>query len=340
MSKFTKGAVTVVFPNYNHAKFLQESLGNILKQRRPADKIILFDDASTDNSVSVIQEMIKNHDNVTFIVHEKNKGCVASLNEGLQLVETEYVTFLGADDRLDLQFLEKCLPLLDAHPEAGFCSGACSIIDGNGNVTGRRPVFPLAMKPAFISKEKVKSILKTMDNFFWGNTAIYRAEHLLQLNGFNQDLHSLSDGMAMRVLALKQGACYMPESLAAWRFLGNNMSVVNATEHEKLESLIAKANAFIATQDKTLFPKNYAKLLENRMRFGAARVQIAMAKQFGKTELMQLHQALNTPIKCQHMFRALSNLPLRMQKFFMMAYVFLKTRPFGMFAMMRAFALR
>src|SRR3990167_7294016 len=106
-SNFINGHVTFVLPNYNHSQFLERSLGNALKQIRPADKIIIVDDASTDNSLEVVQKMIKNHPQVELVQHKDNKGCVYTLSEGFERTDTEFVSFLAADDVLDLSYLKK-----------------------------------------------------------------------------------------------------------------------------------------------------------------------------------------------------------------------------------------
>ena len=48
--------LSVVIPNYNHGRYLQERISSILKQLGPEDELILVDDASTDNSVAIIRK--------------------------------------------------------------------------------------------------------------------------------------------------------------------------------------------------------------------------------------------------------------------------------------------
>ena len=45
--------LTVILPNFNHARFLDQALGALVKQSKPADEVIIIDDASTDDSVAV-----------------------------------------------------------------------------------------------------------------------------------------------------------------------------------------------------------------------------------------------------------------------------------------------
>ena len=56
--------------NYNHARYLPQSLGALLAQSRPADELIVIDDASTDNSIEVIQDLVSQAPYVTFLRNE------------------------------------------------------------------------------------------------------------------------------------------------------------------------------------------------------------------------------------------------------------------------------
>src|SRR5258707_12471256 len=49
--------LSVVLPNYNHARFIGRALAALLGQERAADEIIVIDDGSTDDSVAVIERI-------------------------------------------------------------------------------------------------------------------------------------------------------------------------------------------------------------------------------------------------------------------------------------------
>jgi len=336
-SSKTDGCVTFVIPNYNHAPFLTESLQAIFNQTRPADKIIIIDDASTDESVEIIQKLVANQNNVLFIPHKENKGCVARLTEGLQLANTEYIAFFAADDRLALNYLETYLALIQKHPQAAFCSGACYIMDNQSTVTDTRPLFEPSPISQFIAPQRTKKLLRTTDNFLWGNTVLYRRAALLSIGGYKPELDSMSDSMAMRELGARDGFCYIAEPLAYWRFNGNNMSVASSINHAKLENLIAQVKIHLAGLPPHLFPKQYFNLIERRLRFGSARLLIGMAPSLTENQLIQLHQTLNHPFRSHPIFKKISQLPLPYAKKGLLLYAFLITRPFGIFALMKSF---
>lgn len=51
--------ISIIIPNYNYSAFLKQSINSILFQTRKPDQLIIIDDASTDESVKIIEELIK-----------------------------------------------------------------------------------------------------------------------------------------------------------------------------------------------------------------------------------------------------------------------------------------
>jgi glycosyltransferase involved in cell wall biosynthesis len=64
--------VAVVLCNYNHAKYLPDSLGHICAQTRPADQIVVIDDGSTDRSWDIIQKFARECPNLE--AHANGRG--------------------------------------------------------------------------------------------------------------------------------------------------------------------------------------------------------------------------------------------------------------------------
>ncbi|MBS1846960.1 MAG: glycosyltransferase family 2 protein, partial [Actinobacteria bacterium] len=96
----TAPSVTCVIGAYNHAKYVVEALDSAFALTYPNLRIIIYDDASTDNTQQVIRDHLAatGRDDVLFVAHEQNKGLCASLNEMLALVNSDYVAFISADD--------------------------------------------------------------------------------------------------------------------------------------------------------------------------------------------------------------------------------------------------
>src|SRR6266446_3649184 len=110
--------LSVVVPNYNHAKYLEVSLSAILRQSLKPLEIIVLDDASTDNSVEVIRRFAAQNPLVRLVQNEKNLTVVPNLNKGVDLARGEYVYIAAADDEVLPGLFEHSMALLGKYPQA------------------------------------------------------------------------------------------------------------------------------------------------------------------------------------------------------------------------------
>ena len=103
--------VSVVVPNFNYAKYLPARLSSIVKQNYPIFEIIFLDDASTDTSVSVAEEILKSQPiDYNIVVNRVNSGSVFSQwKKGIELAKGEKIWIAEADDYADNKFLESVM---------------------------------------------------------------------------------------------------------------------------------------------------------------------------------------------------------------------------------------
>ncbi len=116
-------SVDVIIPCYNYGRFLGECVDSVLCQDLDDLRIVIIDNASTDDSVAVARRLSACHDCVELVRHEKNLGAQASFNEGIDLARADYVMILCADDLLNEGTLGRACDVLDRHPEAVFALG-------------------------------------------------------------------------------------------------------------------------------------------------------------------------------------------------------------------------
>lgn len=119
----TRPCVTVVVPAYNYGRYLPECAQSVLTQRDVDVRLIIADDASNDDTPLVTAELATSDPRVTVIRNRRNKGHVPTVNTALELVDTEYVVKLDADDLLTPGALARATALLEACPQLGFVYG-------------------------------------------------------------------------------------------------------------------------------------------------------------------------------------------------------------------------
>jgi glycosyltransferase involved in cell wall biosynthesis len=100
--------VSIIVPVYNAGKTLIERVGNLLNQTLSDIEIIFINDASTDNTLAIL-ESAKNQfpDRVRVLSLKENKGPGAARNAGLSVATGDYIGFCDSDDIVDSTMYEK-----------------------------------------------------------------------------------------------------------------------------------------------------------------------------------------------------------------------------------------
>jgi glycosyltransferase involved in cell wall biosynthesis len=126
-------AITVIVPNFNHARFLRERLRSILEQTRPADEIIILDDASSDGSLELIEEITRDANRpVRLLRNDINSGSIFSQWEkGLALASGDLIWICESDDSCDENFLQTLIPHFQ-DPSVMLAFGRIDFIDEAG----------------------------------------------------------------------------------------------------------------------------------------------------------------------------------------------------------------
>jgi len=126
--------VSVIVPNYNHAKFLDQRIDSIINQTYQQFELIILDDCSTDNSREII-EQYRMHPKVSKIVfNEVNSGSpFEQWEKGIGLATGEYIWIAESDDYADERFLESLMALIKIEPETGLAYCGSYSVDEQGN---------------------------------------------------------------------------------------------------------------------------------------------------------------------------------------------------------------
>lgn len=91
---------TVIIPVYNMEKYLRECLDSVVEQSFRDIEIICFNDASTDNSLSILEEYAAKDSRIEVIDSKVNIKQGGGRNAGIRKASTDYVIFVDADDKI------------------------------------------------------------------------------------------------------------------------------------------------------------------------------------------------------------------------------------------------
>jgi glycosyltransferase involved in cell wall biosynthesis len=107
---------TVIIPLYNKEKYIENAIKSVLDQTFTDFEILIVDDFSSDKSAVIASKF--ESEKVQLIYHEKNCGLSATRNTGIKKANSNYITFLDADDLWKSTFLESIFQLIQNFPEA------------------------------------------------------------------------------------------------------------------------------------------------------------------------------------------------------------------------------
>ncbi len=129
--------ISVIMGIYNCAATLDEAIQSILNQTYTGWKMIMCDDASSDDTYAIAEKYVKQYpDKFVLIKNEKNMGLNYTLNHCLKYVDTKYVARMDGDDISFPSRFEKEVGFLESNTEYAIVSTQMEYFDEQG-VFGR-----------------------------------------------------------------------------------------------------------------------------------------------------------------------------------------------------------
>ena len=121
--------ISVIMPVYNCERFVKEAVESILNQSYRDFEFLILDDASTDETISIIKQFKDSR--IKLIKKLKNTGYTNSLNYGLSIAKGKYIARMDGDDvSLPNRFVKQ-VAFLESHPDVVVCGTNYKFIDSN-----------------------------------------------------------------------------------------------------------------------------------------------------------------------------------------------------------------
>ena len=111
--------ISICIPTYNGEKYLQEALDSINQQTYKDFEVVVSDDASTDETLKIIENFKNNVGFPVYIYNHEPSGIGVNWNNSIRHANGEYIKFLFQDDILEPTCLEKMQKVLDSNPKVG-----------------------------------------------------------------------------------------------------------------------------------------------------------------------------------------------------------------------------
>ena len=324
-------SLSVVLPNYNHAKLIGRALAALLAQKRAADEIIVIDDGSTDDSVRVIERIAAKAPAIRMLRNENNIGVIAALQRGLEAARGNYVYFAASDDWIFPDFFALALRQLEADPGIGLFCGEAMLVDGTRNRPfAVRPAVRPRMSAGLIDASGVNKMLRTTDNWILTGSTVFRRECVTWAGGFDARLGSFADGFIARKIALRYGFYFEPKIVASWVVFPDSVSRKTARDLLRSKYILDAVPKLIAADSG--FPSWYADAFRDRWRFATCRLAL-QADPIERAVVLELG-ARSAAEKAKYEW-ILGLLPRQPARFVLLAWLWYRLRPTSLTALLR-----
>ena len=219
-------SVSVVIPCYRYGHYLEQAVASVLDDQPGMDvRVLIIDDASPDGSGEVASAIAAADPRVEAVVHTRNRGHIATYNEGLlDWADGTYSVLMSADDLLTPGSLRRSVELLDAHPGVGFAYGyAVRFRDGD-------PLPPPRTQPrgwsVWSGRDWLDRRFRLARSGISSPEVVVRTEVQQRVGGYDAALPHLGDTQMWMRLAARSDVGYVRGVDQAWyRQHAANMSL-------------------------------------------------------------------------------------------------------------------
>ena len=195
--------VSVIISTYNSSGFIIETLESIAVQTWHNLELVVTDDCSTDNTVEVCRQWIKENKSrfvrVELLTSEKNTGVSANANRGLQVAKGEWIKFLGADDTLKTNCIEDNMAFIANNPEIKVLFSQVEVYRENFEINNYIKTIPgvithygSILSPGITAEGQYKMLLIT-DRIHFSPSVFINRETLQSIGGFDERFPMMED---------------------------------------------------------------------------------------------------------------------------------------------------
>ncbi|KFD40801.1 hypothetical protein HX99_04225 [Peptococcaceae bacterium SCADC1_2_3] len=239
---------SICIPTYNAEKTVVSTVQSILNQTYQNLEIIIVDNASTDNTLVLLQQFKDSR--IKIYRNEKNIGAEKNWNRCIELATGEYIAIFHADDLYKPDIVEKQVQAFHDNPSIGAVFTMTNHINEHDEVIGEHKLpVELKGKEIYYFPEIFISILKNL-NFLVCPSAMVRSEIYKELTPFDYERFGTSADLDMWLKVLeKHPIAILDEKLMSWRrnkiqgsYLYNYLRTEQADFFKVMDFYLSKEN--------------------------------------------------------------------------------------------------
>jgi GT2 family glycosyltransferase len=236
--------LSVIIPNWNGKRFLQECLDSLKDQTYPHFETILVDNGSTDGSVEFVRERYGGF--VRIIQNEINLGFAGGTNAGIRDAGGEYIVLLNNDTWADPHWLEELIKATSVDPPAGMWGSKIYAYDHRDRIEAvGELIYWDGLCRAKGQYDRDRGQYDQMEEIFFppGCGAMFRREVFDQIGLFDEDFFAYGDDAEMGIRARLAGwkGLYVPRAILYHKNSGTG------GQHSPFKAFYVERNRFWIT---------------------------------------------------------------------------------------------
>jgi len=223
--------ISVCIPTFNQALYIKEAVMSAYNQSLPPDEIVVYNDASTDDTPIILQTLSTTIATLKVVTQPVNKGIAQNVDECLRAATGDLVVRVDSDDRLGPDFIKLLSAEMSKYPNAGYAHAAVQEIDKEGGYLAQRRLFRSVLcQPANDAlQQAVKGYKVAANIIMFRRQALHKVNYLHGRPNFGEDFH-----LAASISAVGYDNIYLPQILSCYRVW---VDIKNVRQKRKLAEI-------------------------------------------------------------------------------------------------------
>jgi glycosyltransferase involved in cell wall biosynthesis len=178
--------ITVAIPVYNGAKFIKDAVNSVLSQTKRVDHILIVDDASSDNSIDVVQNIKAEHPtwDIQYYRNDRNLGYPSNWNNCFKFCTTKYLMILHQDDMLKKGTVKILYEFLQAKPHLALAGGYEDFVDEHGRIIRENP----EKETRIYQTGEIYEFVKNHGSYIACSSVMFDMDKIRQVGYFDTDV--------------------------------------------------------------------------------------------------------------------------------------------------------
>lgn len=258
--------ISVAMATYNGEQFLKKQLDSILMQSLPVDEIIICDDCSRDNTISILNEYKEKYSQIKIFQNDKNLGYKRNFKKALSLCSGDYIFLCDQDDKWHEDKVKLMCEIMKSNLNILSLASSFSIVDSNDKKVNIKPISGRSNNNFYL-KEVIEGDLVEVSldefmlhNYFQGCSLLITKEiKNWFIENFSEYLPH--DWLINLYASYKNGMYFYNKSLFDYRIHKNNTigADMNVELNDQLNKQFKSANS---EYTRTLVTKSRINVLE------------------------------------------------------------------------------